>query len=97
MNYKKYVENNMNFSYTRSKWLSNGRDVYGSGGYERQKTSGTRARTRWKDIVMKDLKIFQEVVRINTAYSREMWNEFVMAASDLNGPVEVFMMATITQ
>ncbi|KAF0742625.1 Reverse transcriptase domain-containing protein [Aphis craccivora] len=46
-----------------------------------------RPRTRWKDSVMKDLRVLQERAQLDVAYNREEWNKFVMAALDLNGPL----------
>ncbi|CAI6343359.1 unnamed protein product [Macrosiphum euphorbiae] len=46
-----------------------------------------RPRTRWKDSVVKDLRVLQERTQLDMAYNREEWNKFVMAALDLNGPL----------
>lgn len=46
-----------------------------------------RPRTRWKDSVVKDLRVLQERAQLDIAFNREEWNKFVMAALDLNGPL----------
>jgi len=50
-----------------------------------------RPRTRWKDSVVKDLRVLQERAQLDVAYnreeSREEWNKLVMAELDLNGPL----------
>jgi len=42
-----------------------------------------RPRIRWRDSVMKDLKILQEGVQVGVVYNTEEWNKFVMAVLDL--------------
>jgi len=44
-----------------------------------------RPRTRWKDSVVKDLRVLQERAQLDIAYNREEWDKFAMAALDLNG------------
>ncbi|KAF0766831.1 Reverse transcriptase domain-containing protein [Aphis craccivora] len=46
-----------------------------------------RPRTKWKDSVVKDLRVLQERAQLYVAYNREEWNKFVMAALDFNGPL----------
>jgi hypothetical protein len=42
-------------------------------------------RTRWKDLVMINLKLLQKRAQIDMAYKKEEWNKLVMATLDLNG------------
>ncbi|KAF0760104.1 Reverse transcriptase domain-containing protein [Aphis craccivora] len=46
-----------------------------------------RPRTRWKDSVVKDLRVLQKRAQLDVAYNREEWNKLVMAALNLNGPL----------
>jgi len=46
-----------------------------------------RPRTRWRDSVVKDLRLIQERAQIEIAYNREERNLFVMAVLDLNRPL----------
>lgn len=83
-------------SYTRSKrlkwfghvWRTDGRITKQALVAEmRGKKPLSKPRTRWKDIVVKDLRVIQERAQIDMAYYREEWNKIVMAALDLNGPL----------
>jgi hypothetical protein len=54
----------------------------------RGKTPLGRPRTRWKDSVVKDLRVLHKKRdHIDMAYNREEWNKFVMATLDLDGPL----------
>jgi len=46
-----------------------------------------RPRTRWKDVVGKDLKMINENVKVEDANDRIRWNEIMVAAMDLHGPL----------
>jgi len=54
----------------------------------RDKRPVGRPGTRWRDSVVKDLRVIQERAQIDMAYNKEERNRFVMAALDhLNGPL----------
>lgn len=53
----------------------------------RGKRSVGRPRTRWRDSVVKDLRVIQEKAQIDMAYNIEEWNKCVIAALDFNGPL----------
>lgn len=46
-----------------------------------------RPRTRWKDVVEKYLIIIHKNVQIGNVNDRDRWNETVVAAMDLHGPL----------
>jgi hypothetical protein len=46
-----------------------------------------RPRTRWKDVVGKDLKMIHENVKMEDANDKIRWNEIMVAAIDLHGPL----------
>jgi len=46
-----------------------------------------RPRTRWKDVIEKDLRMIRENMKMEDANDRDRWQEQVVAAMDLNGPL----------
>ena len=46
-----------------------------------------RPKTRWIDVVAKDIKMIDQEATLETAYQRERWREILMAAMVLNGPL----------
>lgn len=46
-----------------------------------------RPRTRWKDVVEKDIKTIHESIRIEDTSDRIRWNDLLVAATDLQGPL----------
>ncbi|VVC37613.1 Reverse transcriptase domain [Cinara cedri] len=46
-----------------------------------------RPKTRWIDVVAKDIEMIDQDATLETAYQRERWREILMAAMVLNGPL----------
>lgn len=46
-----------------------------------------RPRKIWKDVIGKDLSTIQENVQIEDAINRVRWNEIVVTAMELHGPL----------
>jgi len=46
-----------------------------------------RPRTRWIDVVAKDLKSIDQNVTFEFTYNRERWRDLLKAPMVLNGPV----------
>jgi len=46
-----------------------------------------RPRTRWRDVVEKDIKMLGRNVSVDLALNRERWRELLVAAQVLQGPL----------
>jgi len=83
-------------SFSRSKWIEWAGHVWrAEGKIIKQVTEGRivkkipvgRPQTRWKDVVGKDLKMINENIKMEDANDRIRWNEIMVAAMDLHGPL----------
>ncbi|KAL4142514.1 hypothetical protein QTP88_004958 [Uroleucon formosanum] len=46
-----------------------------------------RPRTKWKDVIVKDLKMIHDNVKMEDANDKARWSEIMVAAMDLHGPL----------